>query len=72
MKAVKYVLNFLIIFFLVSAIWIKTLGVSIESKERIWGRAWMHISDNPVTLIFLALLFLILRLFVGQTEKERK
>ena len=72
MKAVKYVLNFLIIFCLVSAIWIKTLGVSIESKERIWGGAWMHISDNPVTLIFLALLFLILRLFVGQTEKERK
>ncbi len=72
MKAVNYALNFLIIFCLVSAIWIKTLGLSIESKERIWGRAWMHISDNPATLVFLAILFLILRLFIGQTEKKRK
>jgi hypothetical protein len=72
MKAVKYVLNFLIIFCLVSAIWVKTLGVSIESKERIWGRAWMHISDNPATLVFLAILFLILRLFVDQTGEKRK
>jgi site-specific recombinase len=71
MKALKYVLNFLIIFFLVSAIWIKTLGASIESKERIWGRAWMHISDNPAMLVLCALLFLILRLFIGQTEKKR-
>ncbi len=54
MNAVKYVLNFLIIFCLISAIWIKTLGVSI----------------NPATLVFLAILFLILRLFMGQTEKK--
>ena len=70
MKAVKYVLNFLIIFCLISAIWIKTLGVSIESEERIWGRAWMYISDNPAMLVLCALLFLILRLFIGQSEKK--
>ena len=72
MKAVNYALNFLIIFCLVSAIWIKTLGISIESKERIWGRAWMHLSDNPAALILCALLLLILRLIIGQTEKKRK
>jgi site-specific recombinase len=72
MKVVKWVLNTCIIFFLVSAVWLKTVGISIESKERIWGRAWMHLSDNPTILVFLALLFLILRLMTGQTEKKRK
>ena len=72
MKGVKYVLNFFIIFFLAAAIWLKTVGVSMESKERIWGRTWMHISDNPAVLVFLAIIFLVLRLMIGQTLKKRR
>jgi hypothetical protein len=69
MKVVKYVLNFFIIFFLVSAIWLKIVGSSMESEERIWGRALMHISDNPSILFILAFIFLIIRLLVGKREK---
>jgi site-specific recombinase len=72
MQVVKYILNFFIIFFLAAAIWLKTVGVSLESKERIWGRAWMHISDNPYVLLFLAVIFLIFRLMIGQKEKKQK
>ena len=72
MKVVKYVLTFFIIFFLAAAIWVKMVGLSIESKERIWGRPWMHISDNPTVLVFLAVIFLMLRIMIGQTLKKRK
>jgi len=41
----------------------------MESEERIWGRAWMHISDNPSILFILAFIFLIIRLLVGKREK---
>ncbi len=71
MKAVKYILNFFIIFCLAAAVWLKTVGISIESKERIWGRPWMHISDNPTVLVFLSLIFLILKLMIDQTERKR-
>jgi site-specific recombinase len=71
MIAVKYILNFFIIFCLAAVAWLKTVGISIESKERIWGRPWMHISDNPTVLVFLAIIFLILRLMIGQTLEKR-
>jgi hypothetical protein len=70
MQVVKYVLNFFFIFFLACAIWLKTVGMSIESKERIWGRPLMYLSDNPPVLFFLAVIILILRIMLGQKEKK--
>ena len=72
MQAVKYVLNFLIIFFLVAAVWLKTVGMSSESKERVWGRPLMYLTDNPPVLVFLAVIFLILRIMIGQNQKNRQ
>ena len=33
MKAAKYILNFCIIFFLVSVVWLKVTGITVESNE---------------------------------------
>jgi site-specific recombinase len=72
MKVARYILNFCIIFCLASAVWLETVGASIESKERIWGRSWMLITDSPSALVFCAILFFMLRLLIGQPAKKQK
>ena len=72
MKVAKVVFNFCILFFLVSALILKITNITIAGYDPIRRHGWVHFSEGPVTLVYYAIVFIILRIMLAKAEKKRK